>query len=131
MALHALHDQALQHLVLQGLVVRHLDAAGLEFTGDAHGGVAQFAQRDYVLVDDRGDAVHELLALRRGSGVVLRGGSGLGATGSLLGRVRGGQAGAQRQQQRIAGEAAQRVQPTHHSYLSNVVPAGTGGVMPV
>ncbi|MCY1376580.1 hypothetical protein D9M69_640820 [compost metagenome] len=141
MALHTLRDQALQHLVLQGLVVGHLDAAGFQFARDALGCVAQLAQRDHVLVDDGCNPVDELLALRSRSGVLLRGrglravlcGSGLGAIvralAVLLGRICGRQAGAHRQQQRITGEAAQRVQPTHHSYLSNVVPAGTGGVM--
>ncbi len=131
MALHAFHDETLEHLVLQRLVIGHLDAARLQFAGNALGSVAQFAQRDHVLVDDRGDAVHELLALGRRRVLFLRGGSGLGAVGAaagLLGRMGGGQAGAQGQQQRVAGEAAQRVQPTHHSYLSNVVPACAGGV---
>ncbi|KAG1319013.1 hypothetical protein G6F63_014945 [Rhizopus arrhizus] len=130
MALDALHDQTLQDLVLQGLVIGHLDAARLQFTGNAERSLAQFTQRDHILVDHGRDAIDELLAFRSGSRS-LRGGLGAIACGParLLGRMRGGQAGAKSQQQRAAGQAAQRVQPTHHSYLSNVVPAGTGGVM--
>lgn len=128
MTLHAFHDQALQHLVLQGLVVGHLDAAGLQFAGDAQGSVTQFAQGDHVLVDHGGDAVDELLS-GRGRRAFLCRGRVPGALAIRLRRMRGGKGGANGQQQRIAGEAAQRVQPTHHSYLSNVVPVGTGGVM--
>ncbi|WZB70042.1 hypothetical protein WJ968_30290 [Achromobacter xylosoxidans] len=50
--------------MLQGLAVRHLDAARLQVAGDAQRRFMQFAQRDHVFVDDGGNAIDELLGLR-------------------------------------------------------------------
>ncbi|CPQ62817.1 Uncharacterised protein [Bordetella pertussis] len=124
LALQALHDQALQHLLLQGALVGHLDAAFLQVRRGQLGRLAHFAQGNDILVDDRGDTVDELLARRRRGRLLVAFRRRLGRLGL---RGRQGQARRQHQRQYRAGHAAQGMQATHHSYLSKVVPVGVGG----
>ena len=126
-ALHAFHDETLQHLVLQRLAVRHLDAARLQVAGDAQRRFMQFAQRDHVLVDDGGNAIDELLGLRGRRAFARR-----RACRRPCQRTPPHEQPASRRKgptTRRCRTGGARVQPTHHSYLSNVVPFGTGGVM--
>ncbi len=115
-------DHLLQHLAPQHGRLGHRDALLLHLAAHLDRLGVDLGERDDFLVDDGGDAVHELLG--RGGGRRLGGGR---AVRRLSGRQGGRRhPGAQHDGQRQG--AGGMTQARHHSYLSKTVFSGVGGV---